>query len=79
MKYSQIQEISIELLNNEKIPKQNLLLVYELTEKEHYTLDYELYMLMGSKGKFKHSDIIDVNVNSITFKFIQRNSKIVVE
>ncbi len=79
MKYDDIVKISIKILESSEIETNNLTFLYEISKKQHYDLDFELFQKMGGKGEFTHSDIINLNLNGITFKFIEKNKKLFVE
>lgn len=71
LKYSDLINIAIEITNNDKIPKNGLIINYILNEEQHIKLDEDLFYRTNQhkKGKtFKHQDIIEVTIDQINFK-----------
>jgi len=79
MSYDEILEISVNILEKSEIGIKNLSLLYELPKKDHYNLDLFLFKKMGGQGQFNHSQIINLTVNNVNFKFIEKNKKFFVE
>lgn len=80
MTYQDILDASEKILSN--LPDcdfSNVTIITKLESEKHYKLDYELFNKMNNNKEFEHSEIIDVNVNGIMFKFIQKDKKIFVE
>jgi len=74
-KYNTILEIASEIAENDLIPKDGLTVIYELDEENHKKLDESLFFKIN-KGKphieFEHTDVIEVKIAGILFKFIQK-------
>jgi hypothetical protein len=70
MNLDQILEIATECVDNEKIPTDDLTLLYKLDEETHKKLDEELfYKINNNIEAFKHNEIIEINIAGITFIF----------
>lgn len=64
-----------EIANNEKIIKKNLTLIYELDDENHRKLDEDLFYRTKQHEngeKYKHQEIIEVNIGDIKFKFVTK-------
>lgn len=73
--YQDIIEMASEIANNEKIIKKNLTLIYELDDENHRKLDEDLFYRTKQHEngeKYKHQEIIEVNIGDIKFKFITK-------
>lgn len=74
LSYQKIIEIG-SALSEVDFYKDNLTLVYELSEREHKKLDEDLFYRtkQDENGlKFEHQDIIEVTIADINFKFIKK-------
>jgi len=73
MNYNQLIETISEIVNNEKINKENLTLVYELDETNHKNMDEHLFYKSNTNdSEFVHRDIIEVEIGGILIKFIKK-------
>jgi hypothetical protein len=74
--YNTILEIATEIAENELIPTEGLILTYELDENNHKKLDEDLFFRINKdnpNAKFEHTDVIEVSIAGILFKFIQKH------
>ena len=74
LSYQKIIEIG-SALSEVDFYKDNLTLVYELSETEHKKLDEDLFYRTNQHEnglKFQHQDIIEVTIGDINFKFIKK-------
>jgi hypothetical protein len=66
-----------EIVNNEKIIKDGLTLIYELTPLNHKQLDEHLYYTHNPRGtEFEHQEVIEIELGGILIKFIEKGSKL---
>ena len=73
MDYNKLIETISEIVNNEKILKTNLTLVYELPEKLHKQMDEELYYkTKNDASDFEHKDEIELEVSNLKIKLIKK-------
>lgn len=73
MDYNKLIETISEVVNNEKILKTNLTLVYELPEKLHKQMDEELfYKTNGNETEFQHKDEVELEVSNLKIKLIKK-------
>lgn len=73
MDYNKLIETISEVVNNEKILKTNLTLVYELPEILHKQMDEELfYKTNGNESQFQHKDEIELEVSNLKIKLIKK-------
>jgi len=73
MDYNKLIETISEVVNNEKILKTNLTLVYELPEKLHKQMDEELfYKTNGNEMEFQHKDEVELEVSNLKIKLIKK-------
>ncbi len=71
MDYNDILELATEIIKLDSIKKNGLIMYYELTANQHKALDEHLYYRGNPKGTdFKHSDVIELDVNGLLFKFV---------
>ena len=69
MSYDKIVEIASEIINNGKIPIENLVMHYTLPAKHHLKLNEDLFIRVNnSMRNFEPSDIIEIEVGGIQFK-----------
>ena len=74
MNYNQLIETISEVVNNEKIFKENLTLVYELDEQNHLKMDEHLfYKSNPSNVEFTHKDIVEIEIGGVFVKFVKKN------
>ena len=70
MTVDKVLEVARELMENENIPKDNLVISYKLDKETHRELDKELfYKTNNSISKFRHNKKIELNLGGITFLF----------
>jgi hypothetical protein len=73
MNYSELIETISEIVNNEKIQKIGLSLIYELDNDNHKKMDEHLfYKANPNSVDFVHRDIIEVEIGGIIIKFIKK-------
>lgn len=73
MNYTELIETISEIVNNDKIYKKDLTLVYELDNINHKKMDEHLfYKSNPSNAEFIHKDIIEVEIGGILIKFIKK-------
>lgn len=67
-----IQTIS-EIVNNDKIYKKGLTLIYELDEYNFNKLNEDIYYKLNPEGNnFKLSDTFEVEISDIIIKFVKK-------
>jgi hypothetical protein len=73
MNYNELIESMSEIVNNDKIYKSGLTLVYELDDVNHKKMDEHLYYKSNPNGAdFKHSDIFELEIGGVLVKFIKK-------
>jgi hypothetical protein len=73
MTYNELIESMSEIVNNDKIYKSGLTLVYELDDVNHKKMDEHLYYKSNPNGvDFKHSDIFEAEIGGVLVKFIKK-------
>jgi hypothetical protein len=75
MTYNTIIEIATEIANNKLIPKDGLVIVYELDEENHRKLDEDLFYRSNKDIpgiKFNHTDVFEIPFDDFVIKFIQK-------
>lgn len=73
MNYTELIETISEIVNNDKVYKKDLTLVYELDNINHKKMDEHLfYKSNPSNVEFLHKDIIEVEIGGILIKFIKK-------
>ena len=73
MNYNELIETISEIVNNEKIHKGGLSLVYELDNENHRKMDEHLfYKANPNDVDFIHRDIIEVEIGGIIIKFVKK-------
>lgn len=73
MKYEQLIETISEIVNSDKIYKDGLTLVYELSEELHRKTNEEIfYNVYKSDKEIVYSDIFEVEINNIVIKFVKK-------
>ena len=65
MTIDKVLEVAREVIENESIPKDNLVITYRLDKETHEELDKELfYKTNNSLSKFRHNKKIELNNQS---------------
>lgn len=73
MNYEQLIETLSELVDNEKVHKTGLTLVYELEEKNHKQMNQQLfYKSNPATATFTPSDVFEVEINGILVRFVKQ-------
>lgn len=73
MNYEQLIETLSELVDNEKIHKTGLTLVYELEEKNHRQMNEQLfYKSNPSSTPFVGNEVFEVEISGILVRFIKK-------
>ena len=76
MKYEDLIATVSEIVENEKIYKGGLVLMYELDEKRHKDMDEHLfYKSNPSETKFTHRELIEVEIGGTLVRFVKKNKK----
>jgi hypothetical protein len=74
LSYSKIVEIAQGIIENGKIPIENLVMVYTLPEKQHFKLNEDLFYRTTKEEKFEPSDVIEIEVCGVQFRIdIEKN------
>lgn len=74
MSYEQLIETISLIVENEKIYKNGLTLVYELSEKKHKQMNEQLfYKSNPSSTPFVRTDTFEVELGGILVKFVKTN------
>lgn len=72
-RYEILIETLSEIVNNEKIYKEGLTLVYEIEESKHQKLDEHLYYKTNPNGKdFIPSDVVEVEIGGVAVKIVKK-------
>jgi hypothetical protein len=75
MNYEQLIETLSELVENEKIHKTGLTLVYELEEKNHKQMNEQLfYKSNPATASFTPNEVFEAEINGILIRFIKKAS-----
>lgn len=73
MNYNELIETISEIVNNEKIYKSGLSLVYELDKENHKKMDEHLfYKANPDSTNFIHRDIVEVEIGGILIKILKK-------
>lgn len=73
MNYEELIETISEIIDNEKIHKEGLTLVYELEKVNHEKMDEHLFYKANSNNtKFTHRDVVEVSISGVIIKFIKK-------
>ena len=76
MNYEQLIETVSLMVENEKIFKENLTLVYELNEKNHRQMNEQLfYKSNPASTKFIPTDIFEVSLGGMLIRFVKPNQE----
>tara|TARA_B100000927_G_scaffold244457_1_gene206786 strand:- start:1406 stop:1636 length:231 start_codon:yes stop_codon:yes gene_type:complete len=73
MNYEELIETISEVINNKKIYKEGLTLLYELDEENHAKMDEHLFYKSKPEGNFEHRDIIELEIDGVIIKFIKKS------
>lgn len=73
MRYEELIETVSEIVNNEKIQKDGLVLLYELDEKRHEEMDEHLFYKANPDGNFIHREVVEVEIGGVVVKFIKKD------
>ena len=73
MNYEELIETISEVVNNKKIYKEGLVLLYELDESSHIKMDEHLFFKSNPDGKFEHREIVEVEIGGAVIRFIKKN------
>jgi hypothetical protein len=69
MNLDKVIEIASTIYNSEDIPKDGLIMTYNLPLEVHKKLDYELYQRTKNTSEYAHNNVIDVNIGGVMFIF----------
>ena len=73
MNYEELIDTITEVLNNDKIHKKGLTMVYELDEHNHKKMDEHLfYKSNPGSDDFVHREVVDVEMNDFIIRFIKK-------
>jgi hypothetical protein len=73
MNYNELIDTISEIVNNEKIHKDGLTLVYTLDEQNHKKMDEHLFYKSNPNNiDFIHRDIVEVEIGGILIKFVKK-------
>ena len=74
MRYEQLIETISEIVNNDKIYKDGLTLVYELPEELHRKTNEDIfYNVYKFDEEIVYSDTFEVEINNIIIKFVKKD------
>lgn len=77
MRFEVLIETLSEIVNNDNIHKEGMTIIYELPEKRHEEIDEHLfYKSNPSDAVFEHREVVELEVEGITVKFIKEGSNI---
>jgi len=71
MNYEELIETISAMVENEKIYKKGLIIVYELDEKNHKQMNEELFYKSNPTDRFKQSDEFEVEMGGIIVRFVK--------
>lgn len=77
--FDSILEIASGINDIDVIDTSRLTIVYKLPTKIHYKLDEDLYYRGENRDGFVHSDVIEVEINGILFKFITDDDELILK
>jgi len=73
MNYNELIDTISEIVNNGKIHKDGLTLVYTLDEQNHKKMDEHLFYKSNPNNiDFVHRDIVEVEIGGILIKFVKK-------
>lgn len=76
MRYEELIETISEIINNEKINKNGLVLVYEMSEELHKKTNEEIFYNLYKDREIIYSDIFEVEIANILIKFVKKDENI---
>ena len=68
--YEKIIEMAIAINEIEVLDTERLGIIYKLPKTIHYKLDEDLYYRGDKQLPFEHTDVIEVEIGGVQFKFI---------
>ena len=68
--YNKIIEMATAINDIEAIDKTRLGIIYNLPKDVHFKLDEDLYYRGDKTSPFEHTNIIEVEIGGIQFKFV---------
>lgn len=69
LSYNAIVEIAKEIIENGKIPIENLVMVYYLPPKMHHKLNEDLFFRINNPtDSFEPSKVIEIEVGGVNFR-----------
>lgn len=72
--YNIVIETITEIVNNDKIYKKGLTLIYELDEYNLSKLNEDIYYRLNPEGNdFKPTETFDIEINDIIIKFVKKS------
>jgi hypothetical protein len=73
LRYEDLIQTVSEVVENDKIHKDGLILIYELEEKRHKEMDEHLYYKANPEGgAFEHRDEVEVEIGGVTIRFVKK-------
>ena len=80
MTYEQLIETFSEIIQNEKIHKDGIVLMYELDELNHQKMDEHLFYKVNDRdAEFEHREIIEVEIEGFEIHIVKKGWKLVHE
>ena len=74
MTYDELIDTITVIVNDKKIIKEGLTLIYELEETNHKKMDEHLFYMANPEGAdFEHKDTVFVKFGDIKVKFIKKD------
>lgn len=73
MNYEQLLETLSEIIDNDKINKNGLTMIYKLNHEEHINLSVDLYYKTNQEDDFKPEDDFEVEIGGILIKFVKKD------
>lgn len=74
MRYEDLIATVSEIVENEKIYKGGLVLMYELSENRHKEMDEHLFYKANPEGtNFEHREVIEVEIGGVIVRFIKKD------
>lgn len=72
MNYETLIETISLMVENEKINKKGLTMVYELNEEDHLNLNVDLFYKTNPNAQFNPTDDFEVEIGGILIKFVKK-------
>jgi hypothetical protein len=73
MNYEELIETISEIVENDKIFKPGLKLVYELSEDNHKKMDEHLFYTSNPESSdFEHNEVIEVVISGILIQLVKK-------